>query len=94
LIGYTNSGKTTLLNQLTGEHLETEDVLFHTLNPTIRSCNIKGAQKASIMDTVGFISHLPHSLVESFKSTLDEVHFADILVHVRDASNPSFNFQK
>jgi GTP-binding protein HflX len=92
LIGYTNAGKTTLLNSLAHEELETEDVLFHTLNPKVRSCTLKGAQKANLMDTVGFISHLPHNLVESFKSTLEEIHHADILVHVRDASNPSFEF--
>lgn len=74
------------------QNLETEDVLFHTLNPTSRSCALKGALKATVLDTVGFISHLPHSLVSSFKSTLDEVNYADILVHVRDVANPSFEF--
>lgn len=92
LVGYTNSGKTTLLNALCDEDLETEDILFHTLNTTLRSCYLRNSQKAQVLDTVGFISHLPHSLVESFKTTLDEVHNADILIHVRDASNPMFEF--
>ncbi len=60
----------------------------------MRACTLRGAQKANIIDTVGFISHLPHSLVDSFKSTLDEMLDSDIIVHVRDVSNPAFEFQK
>ena len=75
-------GKTTLLNRLTNQALETENILFHTLNTTIRKANLRGSSKASIVDTVGFITDLPHTLIDPFKSTLEETLHADILVHV------------
>ncbi|CAI2361074.1 unnamed protein product [Moneuplotes crassus] len=94
LVGYTNVGKTTLMNRMTSESLGVEDQLFHTLTTTVRKCYLTGNQKADLIDTIGFISHLPHTLVDSFKSTLEEILYADILIHVRDISHPSTDFQK
>ena len=94
LIGYTNVGKTTLMNKMTSEKLGVEDQLFHTLSTTVRKCYLKGSQKADLIDTIGFISHLPHTLVDSFKTTLEEILYADILIHIRDISHPSTEFQK
>ena len=94
LVGYTNVGKTTLMNKLTSEELGVEDRLFHTLSTTVRKCFLKGGQKAELIDTIGFISHLPHNLVESFKSTLEEILYADILLHIRDISHPNTEHQK
>ena len=94
LVGYTNVGKTTLMNRLTSEELGVEDRLFHTLSTTVRKCFLKGGQKAELIDTIGFISHLPHNLVESFKSTLEEILYADILLHIRDISHPNTEHQK
>ncbi|MFA5388379.1 MAG: GTPase HflX [Candidatus Omnitrophota bacterium] len=87
IIGYTNAGKTTLLNRLTGSKKLTADKLFSTLDPVARSYKLPNNQKVLFLDTVGFLHNLPHHLVEAFKSTLEEVRMADILLHVLDASN-------
>lgn len=94
LVGYTNVGKTTIMNKLTSEELGVEDRLFHTLTTTVRKFQLKGNQRVDLIDTIGFISHLPHTLVESFKSTLEEILYADILLHVRDISHPNSEYQK
>ena len=88
IIGYTNSGKSTLLNALTGSDVIAQDRLFSTLDPTIRSFILPNNQSVIFSDTVGFLSHLPHHLIESFKATLEEVLNADLLMHVVDVSNP------
>jgi len=90
LVGYTNAGKSTLMNSLANAKVFAEDQLFATLDSTTRKVLIGGNQHALLTDTVGFIRKLPHGLVESFKSTLDEVRGSDILVHVVDVSHPSF----
>jgi len=87
IIGYTNAGKTTLLNQLTNSKKLVADRLFSTLDPVARSYVLPNNQKILFLDTVGFLHNLPHHLVEAFKSTLEEVVTADILLHVLDASN-------
>ncbi|MDB2389603.1 GTPase HflX [Alphaproteobacteria bacterium] len=88
LIGYTNAGKSTLFNKLTGADVLSKDMLFATLDPTMRGMKLPSGRRAVLADTVGFISQLPTELVEAFKSTLEEVVEADILVHVHDASSP------
>ena len=88
IIGYTNSGKSTFLNALTGSRLVAQDRLFSTLDPTIRSFTLPNNQKVIFSDTVGFLSHLPHHLIESFKATLEEVVNADLLLHIVDISHP------
>jgi GTP-binding protein HflX len=88
IVGYTNAGKSTLLNALTGASVLVEDKLFATLDPTTRRLRLPTNQNVLLTDTVGFIRKLPHSLVESFKATLEEVVLADLLVHVVDASHP------
>ena len=88
LIGYTNAGKSTLFNRMTGATVLSKDMLFATLDPTMRELNLPGHQTVILADTVGFISQLPTELVEAFKSTLEEVVHADILLHVHDASSP------
>ena len=93
LVGYTNAGKSTLLNQLTGAEIPANDRLFDTLDTTTRKRKIGPSQEIMISDTVGFIRKLPTDLVESFKSTLDEVREADLLVHVVDISHPDFEEQ-
>lgn len=87
LVGYTNAGKSSLLNALTDAEVTVEDQLFSTLDPTTRRVVLPGNRRAVITDTVGFIDHLPHQLVEAFKSTLEEVREADFLLHVIDASS-------
>ena len=87
IVGYTNAGKSTLLNKLTGAQVLSEDKLFATLDPTTRRLRLPTNQNALLSDTVGFIRKLPHQLVESFKATLEEVVEADILMHVVDVSN-------
>ena len=87
IVGYTNAGKSTLLNKLTGAEVLSEDKLFATLDPTTRRVRLPTNQNALLSDTVGFIRKLPHQLVESFKATLEEVVEADILMHVVDVSN-------
>lgn len=86
LVGYTNAGKSTLLNALTGAGVLAEDMLFATLDSTTRGLELPEGRRITITDTVGFINKLPHALVEAFKSTLDEVREADLLLHVVDAS--------
>lgn len=93
IVGYTNAGKSTLLNTLTGAGVLEEDKLFATLDPTVRNLELEGGQQVLVSDTVGFISKLPHHLVEAFKSTLEEAVYADIILHVVDASNPSMDLQ-
>jgi len=88
IVGYTNAGKSTLLNRLTGAGVVTEDLLFSTLDPTTRRLRLPTNQNVYLSDTVGFIRKLPHSLVEAFKATLEEVVQADLLIHVVDLSHP------
>ena len=90
IVGYTNAGKSTLLNTLTGARVLAADKLFATLDPTTRQLVLRGNQKLLVTDTVGFIRRLPHGLVEAFKATLEEVVVADFLVHVLDVANPNF----
>jgi GTPase len=90
IVGYTNAGKSTLLNTLTGAEVLAADKLFATLDPTTRQLVLRGNQKLLVTDTVGFIRRLPHGLVEAFKATLEEVVVADFLVHVIDVTNPNF----
>ena len=87
IVGYTNAGKSTLLNALTGADILAEDQLFATLDPTTRILALDGKQQVLLTDTVGFIRKLPHHLIEAFKSTLEEAKYADIIFHVVDASN-------
>ena len=93
IVGYTNAGKSTLLNTLTGAGILAEDKLFATLDPTTRVLELKDGQQILLTDTVGFIRKLPTDLVDSFKSTLDEVREADLLIHVVDISHPDFEEQ-
>jgi GTP-binding protein HflX len=88
LVGYTNAGKSTLLNQLTDSDALVEDQLFSTLDPTTRRLRLPGGETVLVSDTVGFVQRLPHQLVQAFRSTLEEVVDADLLVHVVDASRP------
>lgn len=90
LIGYTNAGKSTILNILTNSNVLAEDKLFATLDTTTRSLFIDGTKKGTISDTVGFIQQLPHQLIEAFKSTLSELHLADLLLHVVDVADPGW----
>ena len=93
IVGYTNAGKSTLLNTLTGAGILAEDKLFATLDPTTRVLELKDGQQILLTDTVGFIRKLPHHLVEAFKSTLEEAKYADYIIHVVDASNPQAEMQ-
>ena len=88
VVGYTNAGKSTLLNALTGSDILAEDKLFATLDPTTRKLVLPGAEEVLLTDTVGFINKLPHDLIDAFRSTLEEAKYADILLHVVDASDP------
>lgn len=88
IVGYTNAGKSTLLNHMTDAAVLEEDKLFATLDPTTRMLELSGKQEVLLTDTVGFIRKLPHHLIEAFKSTLEEAKYADIIFHVVDASNP------
>ncbi|HEX8132979.1 MAG TPA: GTPase HflX, partial [Actinomycetes bacterium] len=88
LVGYTNAGKSTLLNRLSGAGVLVQDSLFSTLDPTTRRLDLPGGRAATFTDTVGFIAKLPHDLVEAFKSTLEEVARADLVVHLVDAAQP------
>jgi len=94
LVGYTNAGKSTLFNRLTGADVMAEDLLFATLDPTMRAIRLPGVDKAILSDTVGFISDLPTQLVAAFRATLEEVTAADLIVHVRDVANPATADQK
>ena len=93
LVGYTNAGKSTLLNQLTGADIPANDRLFDTLDTTTRRLQVDDAQEVLLSDTVGFIRKLPHHLVEAFKATLEELSYADVLLHVIDISNPEWETQ-
>jgi GTP-binding protein HflX len=93
IVGYTNAGKSTLLNTLTGAGILAEDKLFATLDPTTRVLPLPGGEKILLTDTVGFIRKLPHHLIEAFKSTLEEAKYADIILHVVDSSSPQADTQ-
>jgi GTP-binding protein HflX len=94
LVGYTNAGKSTLFNRLTGADVMAEDLLFATLDPTMRAVRLPGVDKAILSDTVGFISDLPTQLIAAFRATLEEVTGADVIVHVRDISSVETDAQK
>ncbi len=93
VVGYTNAGKSSLLNRLTGSEVIAEDKLFATLDPTTRQMILPNRQKVLLTDTVGFIRKLPHTVVESFKATLEEVQLADLLIHIVDISHPQYHDQ-
>ncbi|MGN0512642.1 MAG: GTPase HflX [Lachnospiraceae bacterium] len=91
IVGYTNAGKSTLLNALTGAGILAEDMLFATLDTTTRSMELDSKETVLLTDTVGFIRKLPHNLIDAFRSTLEEAKYADIIIHVADASNPDLD---
>jgi GTP-binding protein HflX len=93
LVGYTNAGKSTLMNRLTRAGVFVEDKLFATLDPTTRALRLPNGDKVMIVDTVGFINKIPHSLIEAFKSTLEEVSRADLLLHLVDITHPLYEEQ-
>ena len=93
IVGYTNAGKSTFLNKITDAGILAEDKLFATLDPTTRNLKIPDGEEVLFTDTVGFISKLPHNLVDAFKSTLEEAKYADLILHVADASNPEVDEQ-
>ena len=94
LVGYTNAGKSTLFNRMTGADVVARDRLFETLDPTMRAIELESGRKVIMSDTVGFISQLPHELIAAFRATLEEVLEADLILHVRDAANPDTERQK
>ena len=94
LVGYTNAGKSTLFNRLTGETVFAENLLFATLDPTMRDIRLPGFDKVILSDTVGFVSDLPTELIAAFRATLEEVQSADLVVHVRDMSHPDHEAQR
>jgi GTP-binding protein HflX len=94
LVGYTNAGKSTLFNALTGADVTARDQLFATLDPTMRGLRLPSGRRVILSDTVGFISDLPHELVEAFRATLEEVAEADVILHVRDGAHPESAAQK
>lgn len=93
IVGYTNAGKSTLLNKLTSSQVLSEDKLFATLDPTTRNLELPDGQQILLTDTVGFIRKLPHHLIQAFRSTLEEAKYADYILHVVDASNPQMELQ-
>ena len=93
IVGYTNAGKSTLLNSLTGAGILAEDKLFATLDPTTRGLKLPSGQEILLTDTVGFIRKLPHHLIEAFRSTLEEAKYADLILHVVDMANPQMDEQ-
>ena len=94
LVGYTNAGKSTLFNRLTGEAVFAENLLFATLDPTMRDIKLPGFDKVILSDTVGFVSDLPTELIAAFRATLEEVREADLLVHVRNMAHPDHEAQR
>jgi GTP-binding protein HflX len=94
LVGYTNAGKSTLFNRLTGEAVFAQNLLFATLDPTMRDIRLPGFDKVILSDTVGFVSDLPTELIAAFRATLEEVREADLLVHVRDMAHPDREAQR
>lgn len=94
LVGYTNAGKSTLFNRMTGAHVMAEDLLFATLDPTMRQIALPGLDKAILSDTVGFVSDLPTQLIAAFRATLEEVLSADLIIHVRDIAHPDSDAQR
>ena len=94
LVGYTNAGKSTLFNALTGAEVTAKDQLFATLDPTMRGLRLPSGRRVILSDTVGFISELPHELVEAFRATLEEVAEADVILHVRDIAHPETAAQR
>jgi len=94
LVGYTNAGKSTLFNTLTGAEVVAQNILFATLDPTIRALTLLNGSKAVLSDTVGFISDLPTTLIAAFRATLEEVQEADLILHVRDISDPTTASQR
>jgi len=88
LVGYTNAGKSTLFNVMTGAEVSAKDQLFATLDPTMRGMRMPSGRRIILSDTVGFISQLPHELVEAFRATLEEVSEADVILHIRDVAHP------
>jgi len=94
LVGYTNAGKSTLFNRITDADVLAKDMLFATLDPTMRAAKLPGGRKVVLSDTVGFISELPTQLVAAFRATLEEVLEADVIVHVRDMAHPQTEAQK
>jgi GTP-binding protein HflX len=93
IAGYTNAGKSTLMKRLTGADVIVAEKLFATLDPTTRRIELPGRRRAVISDTVGFVGKLPHDLVEAFRSTLEEVAMADLIVHIADATSPALDEQ-
>ena len=93
IVGYTNAGKSTLLNKLTDAGVLAEDKLFATLDPTTRSLDLESGRRILLTDTVGFIRKLPHHLIDAFRSTLEEARYSDMILHVVDASNPQMDMQ-
>lgn len=93
IVGYTNAGKSTFLNKITAAGILAEDKLFATLDPTTRSMKLEDGEEILFTDTVGFINKLPHHLIEAFKSTLEEAKYADLILHIADASNPEVDEQ-
>jgi GTP-binding protein HflX len=94
LVGYTNAGKSTLFNRLTRAEVMAKDMLFATLDPTMRGLDLQSGTRIILSDTVGFISDLPHQLVAAFRATLEEVLEADLIVHVRDVAHPDCEAQR
>ena len=94
LVGYTNAGKSTLFNRMTGAEVMAEDLLFATLDPTMRQIRLPGIDKVILSDTVGFVSDLPTQLIAAFRATLEEVTAADLIIHVRDVAHPDSDAQK
>lgn len=93
IVGYTNAGKSTLLNYTTGADILSEDKLFATLDPTTRVLDLLNNQEILLTDTVGFISKLPHNLIDAFRSTLEEAVYSDVIIHVVDASDPEYAYK-
>lgn len=94
IVGYTNAGKSTLFNRLTGAEVFAKDLLFATLDTTMRRVKLPGGETVILADTVGFISDLPTSLIAAFRATLDQLQYADVILHVRDATAPDFVAQR